>query len=259
MAITARDIHEMEFAHAMRGYKESDVDDFLDLCAAEVDRLTRENNALYAKLEHAKENLSVVSEAVPVAVAIPQVEMTEVHVSRVSAAEVGDILLVAQNTADDLLAKAHSQAERIVNAAEGRASEIVGEAAARKREIIDVAKILKQEEVNFRQSYRSLLEASLASITEIRMDIDPEAEVSIVPPVEYRDSTPLNNPPRFDDEPLEAVAIEEPLVAEVATVEAVPVEVAEEKSAPFDPGILEKTSFIGQVEFDDDFEIEEIG
>jgi len=264
MAITARDIHEKEFSHAMRGYKENEVDDFLDLCAAEVDRLTRENKALVMELES-----SSMGAGSPVAATaqMSEVEVPEVRAPRASSAEIGDILVIAQNTAEDLLAKAHSQAEKIVNAAEGRASEIVGEAAARKRDIIEVAKVLKQAEVNFRHEYKALLEKSLAGITEIRMDIDPEAELSIVGANDRLDEGTLDRPATFDDEKAAPTAPVEHAKAEADPVEAASEETAAEPdvdSAPvaepvaFDPGILEKTSFIEQVELDDDFEIEEI-
>jgi cell division initiation protein len=250
MPITARDIHEKEFSHAMRGYKENEVDDFLDLCAAEVDRLSRENKALYSELDQAKRALATSGAAVTIAAPVERVETEEIRISKVSSSEIGDILVLAQNTAEDLLSKAHSQAEKIVNAAEGRASEIVGEAASRKRDIIEVAKVLKQAEVNFRHEYKTLLEQSLAGITEIRMDIDPEAEVSIVTPVEHIEAV-IDRPAAFSDE-------EKPAKAEKAPEKVEEVFVPVEEPAPFDPGILEKTSFIDQVELDDDFEIEEI-
>jgi len=248
MAITARDIHEKEFAHGMRGYKENEVDDFLDLCAAEVDRLERENEALRAQLEQTKRAAaSAVAKAAPVA----EVMVTEGP--RASSTEIGDVLLLAQNTADDLVKKAHSQADKIVNAAEGRASEIVGEAATRKREILETAKVLKQAEVDFRNEYRSLLEQSLVSIKEIKLDIDlngdaPEAPVAEPAPAPEVPSASEPDVPEF-------TPVAEPVSAPVA--EEV-VEVVQEEPPVMDPGILESTSFIEQVEFDDDFDIEEI-
>jgi len=256
MAITARDIHEKEFSHGFRGYKEDEVDDFLDLCAAEVDRLTRENTALYAQLDQAKHSLTDSGIPAPAVPEIVEVEAYHAPASHASSAEIGDILVLAQNTADDLLAKAHSQAEKIVNAAEGRASEIVGEAAARKREILEVAKVLKQAEVDFRTEYRGLLEKSLATITEIRMDIDPEAEVSIVAARDPYDDM-RDHPAVFDDE-IVSDEIDEPEEEPALDGPNEPEPVAVEEPKPFDPGILESTSFIEQVELDDDFEIEEI-
>jgi len=261
MTITARDIHEKEFSHAMRGYKENEVDDFLDLCAAEVDRLTKENKALVMELESAQRTF-----ADDRPIAAPIIEPVEVeaprHAAPVSSSEIGDILVIAQKAADDLLAKAHSQAEKIVNAAEGRASEIVGEAAARKRDIIEVAKVLKQAEVNFRTEYKSLLEKSLANITEIRMDIDPDAEVSIVAPHDHGEAASFDQPARFDDEVEPAVvaapAADEPAAPEAPVEEVAPVAEPVAETPAFDPGILDTTSFIEQVELDDEFEIEEI-
>jgi len=250
MTITARDIHEKEFGHGMRGYKENEVDDFLDLCAAEVDRLERENNALRAQLEQTKRvAASVVAKSVPAAPSAPT------EVSRASSTEIGDVLLLAQNTADDLIAKAHSQAEKIVSAAEDRASEIVGGAATRKREILETAKVLKRAEVTFRNEYRSLLEQSLEGIREINLDIDLNGDT-------LEESAPVSAP-----EPARAPEPEIPdfmPTADATTASAAPTvteemtEAVKEEPAIVDPGILEPTSFIEQVEFDDDFAIEEI-
>ncbi|MCL2818607.1 MAG: DivIVA domain-containing protein [Actinomycetia bacterium] len=262
MAITARDIHEKEFSHAMRGYKESEVDDFLDLCAAEVDRLTRENNALKEHLEQERRaSASMGAVPAPVVEVAEVTEVREVSVSRVSASEIGDVLLLAQNTADELVSKAHAQADKILSAAEGRASEIVGEAATKKREIMEMAKVLKSAEVDFRDRYRAMLEQSLADIREITMEINMDADELYIAPIDQV----ITTPEPVIERPVAAVAdvveIAEPTDFEPVT-DAVVVEttVSEPKivePAPFDPGILESTSFIDQVEFDED-EIEEI-
>ena len=265
MAITARDIHEVEFSHAMRGYKEAEVDDFLDLCAAEVDRLSRENDLLMVELDEARR---VPVAPIPAAVApMPtRVEVEEVMtVSRVSSTELGDILLLAQSTAEDLIMKANSQADRIVSAAEGRASEIVGEAATRKLEIIASAKLLKEAEVSFRGQFRALLEDSINNIREIPLDIPADdaddtigswdTPVPSYSPIETVVEEPFVS--RTIEEPVVSRVIEEPTVVE-SVVEPVEVEASVERVAPIDPGILESTSFIGQVQFDDDFDIAEI-
>jgi len=260
MPITARDIHEKEFAHAMRGYKESEVDDFLDLCAAEVDRLSRENSTLKTALE--QERRATVSMGAQVAAPVVEMaEVTEVRVSHASAQEIGDVLLLAQTTADELVSKAHAQADKILSAAEGRASEIVGEAATRKRDIIDMAKVLKQAEVDFRNEYRALLEQKLSDIREITMAINMDADDIFIAP----DEPPVA--PRTTEAVLEPVvepvveAVAEEIASDPAQFVPFAQEAAQEKKVveptPIDPGILEKTSFIDQVEFDD-YEIEEI-
>ena len=44
--ITPLDIQNKEFSKAVRGYKEEDVDSFLDLITFDLERLITENNAL---------------------------------------------------------------------------------------------------------------------------------------------------------------------------------------------------------------------
>jgi cell division initiation protein len=234
MAITARDIHEKEFGHGMRGYKESEVDDFLDQCAAEVDRLTRENKALKTQLEQSRR--AAASPSAPVVVSTEQAPVVEAP--RVESSEIGDVLLLAKSTADDLIKKARSQADKIVGAAEERASEIVGGAATKKRDILNTAKTLKQAETDFRNDYRALLERSLRDIKEIFLDIDIEEEVAASKPRKAAKVAPVAPAAEPVAEKVEEVKVKEPVVV--------------------DPGILDSASFVEQVEFDDDLDIAEI-
>ena len=254
MAITARDIHEKEFAHAMRGYKESEVDDFLDQCAAEVDRLSRENQVLRKELDQAlrSDNTGVI-EVAPAPVK-EEVIVTEAPRSS-SAAEIGDVLLLAKSTAEELVAKAHSQADRIVSAAEGRASEIVGEAATRKRDILETAKALKEAETSFRERYRSLLEKSLANIKEIQLDADIDIDEVLAPKASSFEFK-MDSGVEIEIPAMEELVVESCEKKEPEKVESVVEKVKEPKVA--DPGILETTSFAEQIELDDDFDIEEI-
>lgn len=247
MAITALDIHEKEFGHGMRGYKENEVDDFLDLCAAEVDRLAKENEVLKTQLEQVKR--APAAAAAPVVPSV-QPEPVVVPATRVNATEIGDVLVLAQRTAEDLIAKARAQADEIMSAAEGRASEIVEDAATRKREIIESAKNLKKAEIVFRDKYRTLLEQSIASIKEISIDADFDIEEVASVKRATRPSAAVASP----EVTIEAAAVS-------AKVAEAPVPVAEEVApapGPIDPGILEASSFAEQIEFEDDFEIEEI-
>ncbi len=53
MSITAQDIQQQGFDHAMRGYNIDQVDEFLELVAREVDLLNQENDSLRAQAQEA--------------------------------------------------------------------------------------------------------------------------------------------------------------------------------------------------------------
>ena len=52
--ITPADIEYKEFTKAVRGYKEEEVDEFLDLIIVDMENLIRENKKLKADLEKAR-------------------------------------------------------------------------------------------------------------------------------------------------------------------------------------------------------------
>ncbi|MCL2024272.1 MAG: DivIVA domain-containing protein [Coriobacteriia bacterium] len=234
MALSAMDIHEKEFGHGVRGYKENEVDDFLDLCAAEVDRLNREVESLRAQLSTSSGRPATPASEVP----------------EIDSAEIGNVLVVAQKTAEELVGKARGQAKDLIVTAEDRAAEIVEEAQGKKRELLDSLKRLKDEETSYRDKYRALLENALTSIRELPMDVDL-SDVSATPSV--------------NTHPHEVVTVEAAaavVTADTVVAKAVAVDVetvvdaasAEPNDAPATP-----TSFADQIELDDDDDIEEIG
>ena len=58
MKLTPLDIHHKEFRHALRGYSEEEVDQFLDEVADEFERLFKENIEIAEKLEAANQKLT---------------------------------------------------------------------------------------------------------------------------------------------------------------------------------------------------------
>lgn len=162
MKFSAIDIHQKEFTHAMRGYREEEVDDFLDLIANEVDRLNKENEELIGRIRFTESKL----------------EGLDAERSAIT-----ETLINAQRSADELLKSAGEKAEAKKLSAEAEAAEMLAAAESSKREILNSAentkreilnslKRLKADEERFRSSYTRLLEESLASVREIRL---PEA------------------------------------------------------------------------------------
>lgn len=148
MKITALDIHQKEFSHGMRGYREDEVDDFLDAIAAEVDHLVKENEELHARMREAESKIVAFDS-----------ERNAIN----------SALLIAQRSADEITMEAENEREKVVHEAEKRASDIIHEALAQKRELLAELKRLKADEERFRKNFMRLLEDSKSAISEVRL------------------------------------------------------------------------------------------
>lgn len=189
MKITALDIHQKEFSHGMRGYRENEVDDFLDVVAAEVDRLSRELDALTQRATSAE-------------MLVKQLEGERDAIN--------GALLVAQRSADDMVAKAEVHSRRLVSDAQAQAEEIVHEALNTKRELMAEIRRLKEDEIAFRDAYRDMLETSLLSIEEVHLSELIESEIA---------GDQLGSENSFVVRPREYVPVEDEIIAdEVAAV-----------------------------------------
>lgn len=196
MKITALDIHQKEFGHGMRGYREDEVDDFLDQIAAEFDAMTREVAALTKRVQDAE------AKAIGL-----DAERNAIN----------SALLIAQRSADELMDKARGEVAQIIADAEAKGSQIVHEALATKRDLLSEIKRLKVEEENFRAGIQRLVSGALQGIDEVRL---PSGVVSALDDVERGDrevaevvATPVAAPTR------------EPAVVDAAAPAAQPVAV----------------------------------
>ena len=105
--ITPADIEYKEFTKAVRGYKEEEVDAFLDLIIIDMENLIRENKKLRAELEKAKNQMSQ-------------------HVN--TETSVYETLEAAKSLMNDIAASAERRAEVLLKNAEMEASLITKEA-----------------------------------------------------------------------------------------------------------------------------------
>lgn len=141
MALTPLDIQQKQFPRALRGYREQDVDEFLDQVVREFEHLYQENQvlkeevaSLNTKLEHYR-----------------QLEET-----------LRNTLLVAQGTAEELKAGARKEAELIIREAQLEADRLTREAEARVVELKQQYEEMQRQAEAFRAKVRSLLESQLA-------------------------------------------------------------------------------------------------
>lgn len=90
--LTPMDIHNREFKKGLRGYKESEVDEFLDLVVADYEKLTRENERLKEQLRYNDKELN--------------------HYRNLER-NLQDTLVVAQKTADEVVSSAKKNAKEM--------------------------------------------------------------------------------------------------------------------------------------------------
>jgi cell division initiation protein len=138
--LTPMEIHNKEFKKVMRGYKEEEVDEFLDKVVTDFERLYRENGEL-------KDKLSVINDKVD---SYSLMEKT-----------LQNTLVVAQTTAEEVVVNARKKAEVLIAEGEEQAKRLVEEA---NKSVIDVHREyenLKKEVQIFKTRFKTLLESEL--------------------------------------------------------------------------------------------------
>lgn len=100
MDLTAADINEQQFHDAWRGYRQEEVDDFLDRVSEVVERIQRENMALEQRVRELE---------------------TVLATARKSEQAMKRSMAAAQRAADEAIAKARARAEQLIGEAEERA------------------------------------------------------------------------------------------------------------------------------------------
>jgi cell division initiation protein len=148
--LTPMEIHNKEFKKGMRGYKEEEVDEFLDKVVTDFEKLYRENGEL-------KDKLSVINEKID---SYNLMERT-----------LQNTLVVAQTTAEDVVVNARKKAEIIINEAEEQGKRVVEEANRSVTDIHRDYESLKKDAQVFKTRFRTLLESELESLNENIKDL----------------------------------------------------------------------------------------
>ncbi len=149
MALTPMDIHNKEFNRSFRGYKEDEVDQFLDNVVDDFEKLYKDNIELKDKLNSLAE---------------------QINQFRTMEKTLKETLVTAQKTADEVIAVAQQKSELIIQEAEEKARQIKEEA---ERAVIEANRehfeIKKQIKI-LKSKIRSLLEAQIEQIEQISED-----------------------------------------------------------------------------------------
>ncbi len=153
--ITPLDIQNKEFKKVMRGYKESEVDEFLDTVIVDYEKLYKENIELKDKIAMLNEQIDRYS----------NLEKT-----------LNNTLIVAQNTAEEVGANAQKKAELIINEAEARALKMIEDANSEVYKIKKEYEETKKQLHIFKTRFKTLLEAQLEVIADKIDDADASFE-----------------------------------------------------------------------------------
>lgn len=151
--ITPLEIQNKDFKRSIRGYKEYEVDEFLDKIIIDYEKLYKENLELKDRLEGMNHQLEQYK------------EMEE---------SLKKTLIIAQNTAEDVRANAHKESELIIQEADAKAKEIAIKANSEVENIRNEFEDIKNRMQIFKTRFKALLQSQLDSIDETYDDLGKE-------------------------------------------------------------------------------------
>ena len=158
--ITPADIENKVFSKVVRGYKEEEVDDFLDLIILDMEKLMKENRQLKKELEKSQSQV-------------------DRHVSTESS--VYETLEAAKSLMNDIAASAERRAQVILKDAELEAALITREAKESIGRLTDEAGRLRKSVETLRTRYRQMLEMELDRIDAVHAGWFEELEKDFLP------------------------------------------------------------------------------
>lgn len=151
--LTPLDIQNKEFKKAMRGYKETEVDSFLDEIIADYEKIYRENIELKDKIASLNEEIEKYT----------NLEET-----------LKNTLIVAQNTAEEVTANARKESELIIKEAKDTARNIIEDAHREAAKIQNQYENLKKETLIYKNRFINLLTSELETIERYFKEIEKE-------------------------------------------------------------------------------------
>lgn len=149
--LTPIEIENKEFKKGIRGYKEEEVDEFLDVVKEDYELLYRENSELKEKVRLYQDQINKYE----------NIEET-----------LKATLITAQSAAEDTCSAANKKAKIIVEEADLKSRQIIEQANNRVIEIRKEYDYLVKEFKVFRNKFKSLLEDEIRSIDEIFYNVD---------------------------------------------------------------------------------------
>ncbi len=158
--ITPADIEYKEFTRSVRGYKEEEVDGFLDLIIVDMENLIRENKKLKLELEKANSQVNQ-------------------HVD--TETSVYETLEAAKSLMNDIAASAERRAEVLLKNAELEAALITKSAKESISSLTEEGNRLRGRVDTLKNRYKKLLEDELEKVAYSGNDIFEEFEKEFIP------------------------------------------------------------------------------
>lgn len=152
--LSAHDVRHQEFHKSMRGYDVTQVDDFKERIAQEIDRLWRDRGQLNDRLQHMVEQLKVFRD-----------RERAMNDALIAAQQLrADVQSQADKEAELILQRARAQAEQMVAEARANAQQLVAQASSDEQRLYHANDSVRRQFVSYATSYRRLLERELAEL-----------------------------------------------------------------------------------------------
>lgn len=153
--ITPLEIQNKEFRKGIRGYKEDEVDEFLDQIMIDYEKLYKENTELKDKLENSHHQLEQYK----------GIEET-----------LKNTLVVAQTAAEDVRTNANKKSELITQEADIMAKEIIAKAHKEVENIRNEYQNTKKHMQIFKTRFKTLLQSQLEAVLSSCDELDDKNE-----------------------------------------------------------------------------------
>ncbi|SCG83525.1 Septum site-determining protein divIVA Cell division initiation protein divIVA [Proteiniborus sp. DW1] len=148
--LTPLDIQNKEFKRGVRGYKETDVDAFLDEIMIDYEKIYKENIEL-------KDKISMLNDQIK-------------HYNKIEET-LQNTLVVAQSTAEEVKISAKKSAELIIKEAEDNSKKIIEEAKNEALKVREEYETLRKDMLVFKTRFKTLLQSQLESLDDYYKDL----------------------------------------------------------------------------------------
>ena len=209
--LTPMDIHNKEFGRGFRGYKETEVDDFLDQVVNDYEKLYRENETLrekvlrsekdveqYKKLEKNLQDTLLVAQRTAEEVTSAAKKFS-VEVRESAAKECQNMKLRSELECRKRVDEAESAAKKLLEEAERDAKQKLDEAVGKVRVIVAEYDRLVREKNKFLLTVQSTLESELSILKQTISGL-PHPEPTD-PPIEQANHVPVTQSPEAEKKP----------------------------------------------------------
>jgi cell division initiation protein len=169
VAISSKEVREVEFRERMRGYHQEDVDEFLEQVARGIEVLEEQLREAQARVASLSQGAAMPSQA-PQAATRP-IEAPDDTIQRT--------LLLAQRTADQVIADANDQAGALMSEAREQSQRLIQEARAQADALLEEKSRLIASEVEALEARRADLLREVGEIADRSDQVKDSLKVAL--------------------------------------------------------------------------------